>query len=379
MYIVLDVEATDEQEIIEIGAVKLNEQLEVVDKFQSFVRPTKNHVLTYYIKKLTGIQQQEVDQAEPFPNVFQSFTEWAGNQPFLITWSKSDKLYFRGEFLQHKLENTFLHHFIDIQSIVCKLISSESVMNLKKVLECFELEFDGTEHRALNDAVNTAKLFVVAMNHAKGIRNIQELEVVHELSMKVSTQVVQTIPETPISHQRYQAYLGSLSLSELETKKKVLYPLVKEAENTIRPDYLVQVAWQKFKAVNELLALKKKEHALESEGLSLAQMDVLLKCSHSIHSMRNNLVTNVDEEAVNQAEVFKKKIEANFKHVTKLYKLENLKVTKIAVVQCFEWLAYLIHNLTASPYFRKKYHKQLDKLLAKITTELEAIVIPDAS
>ena len=56
--------APDQMETIEIGLVVIDlETLEIVDEFQRFVRPQINPTLTDFCKKLTSIQQADVDGA----------------------------------------------------------------------------------------------------------------------------------------------------------------------------------------------------------------------------------------------------------------------------------------------------------------------------
>jgi inhibitor of KinA sporulation pathway (predicted exonuclease) len=61
-----------QMETIEIGLVVIDlETLEVVDEFQRFVRPQINPILTDFCKKLTSIQQADVDGAGTYVEVGQ--------------------------------------------------------------------------------------------------------------------------------------------------------------------------------------------------------------------------------------------------------------------------------------------------------------------
>ncbi|KAI0781150.1 ribonuclease H-like domain-containing protein [Trametes elegans] len=89
-FLVLDVEATCVEgagfdypnEIIEWPVCLLRwkdspkgkaRELEVVDEFRSFVRPTWRPQLSAFCTALTGITQEQVDSAPPFPDVLDSF------------------------------------------------------------------------------------------------------------------------------------------------------------------------------------------------------------------------------------------------------------------------------------------------------------------
>ncbi|MFH1438386.1 MAG: 3'-5' exonuclease, partial [Pseudomonadota bacterium] len=99
-YIVVDLEATcwerrsgvEEMEIIEIGAVRLDESsFEVTDEFAKFVRPVLNPVLSGFCTSLTSIRQKQVDQAARFPGVYSDFLSWIGDSRFrLMSWGRYD-------------------------------------------------------------------------------------------------------------------------------------------------------------------------------------------------------------------------------------------------------------------------------------------------
>lgn len=57
-------------EIIEIGAVKLDENLNFKDKFSCLVRPQIGKKLRGSVKELTNITNEEVRSGEPFTKVF---------------------------------------------------------------------------------------------------------------------------------------------------------------------------------------------------------------------------------------------------------------------------------------------------------------------
>lgn len=92
-YIIFDLEATcwendrtKQNEIIEIGAVKLNENLAVIGEFQTFIKPKLNPILSDFCKKLTSISQEEVDQAPSFGKAISHFQNWIGSEYHLCSW-----------------------------------------------------------------------------------------------------------------------------------------------------------------------------------------------------------------------------------------------------------------------------------------------------
>ncbi len=80
----LDLETTglspDSEEIIEVGAVKFRGD-ETVDTFKTFVNP--NRILGPFIKRLTGIAQQDVDTAPSFSRVAGELAAFLGDAPIV--------------------------------------------------------------------------------------------------------------------------------------------------------------------------------------------------------------------------------------------------------------------------------------------------------
>ena len=64
-------------EIIEIGAVRLNENFEQEDEFQCYVCPEYGMVKKH-ITELTGITQERVAGHPAFSESFHSFVTWIG-------------------------------------------------------------------------------------------------------------------------------------------------------------------------------------------------------------------------------------------------------------------------------------------------------------
>lgn len=77
-------------EIIEIGAVKLDEDLREIGRFSRTVRPKVYKKLHYMTRELTGISQQELDGSDPFPYVLVDFMLWCGNDFIFCTWGNTD-------------------------------------------------------------------------------------------------------------------------------------------------------------------------------------------------------------------------------------------------------------------------------------------------
>ena len=76
-------------EIIEFGAVKLNENMEIIGQFSVLVRPDLTKKLSSKVKSLTSLTNEELKKGYPFQYAFSKFQKFAKNC-IVMTWSTSD-------------------------------------------------------------------------------------------------------------------------------------------------------------------------------------------------------------------------------------------------------------------------------------------------
>ena len=95
-HIIVDLEATCWQgkapapnEIIEIGAVCVDENAAIIGEFVTFIKPTKSTHLSDFCTELTSITQDMVDDAPYFPEAVGAFQKWIASfedEYFLCSW-----------------------------------------------------------------------------------------------------------------------------------------------------------------------------------------------------------------------------------------------------------------------------------------------------
>ena len=164
VYIVLDLEATcwmgrppkGVNEIIEIGAIKINRYGEVLGQFSSLVKPTVNPKISGFCSRLTGIKQNQLDLADPF----RSWITEHGSDYVLGSWGSNDKGFLWSDCRLHDVDTDWLEPFIDLRTQYVHITKSLKKSNLKYIVEREGFEFEGNEHSAYTDAYNTAKVFI---------------------------------------------------------------------------------------------------------------------------------------------------------------------------------------------------------------------------
>ena len=173
-YIVFDLEATCWEarqgrinETIEIGAVKLNSNYELIDEFVQFIQPIKHPQLSTFCTKLTSIQQNDVNNAPHFPIAIERFKNWINiNEPYVLcSWGAYDKNQFESDSQVHGLDATWVSLHINLKkqySIICHL---KRGVGMKRALMNENIPLVGTHHRGIDDAKNIAKIFVKHAGH----------------------------------------------------------------------------------------------------------------------------------------------------------------------------------------------------------------------
>ena len=171
-----DIRRRTTDEVIEIGAVKLDENYQQVDEFQCYVRPEYGEI-TKHITKLTGITQETVADKPLFAESFQNFMDWIGTWDMtLYSWSNSD-------IKQLKVECAFKipgydiakleKRWRDLQKAFDDRIGLHSSLALKHAIGAMNRDFEGTQHTALADAANTAAILTLLQDDEEFFRVMQ--------------------------------------------------------------------------------------------------------------------------------------------------------------------------------------------------------------
>lgn len=149
-------------EVIEIGAVKVNQQLEIVDTFQSFIDPIIYKRLSPIVSRKTRITKKDLKNGENFIKVMKAFRTWIEDEYILCTWSDNDIREMKKNCIYHNIEYEWLDNYYDIQIHCTKLLGlpKSHAIGLRKALLAFEIEEDTNFHRAIEDAIYTARVFI---------------------------------------------------------------------------------------------------------------------------------------------------------------------------------------------------------------------------
>ena len=148
-------------EIIEIGAVKLDEEFRLEDKFQRFIRPQVYRELHEVTRNLIHIKMEELETGKAFPLVMKEFLDWCGEDYIFCTWGPLDltelqrnmKFYYMEPLADGPIK------FYDVQKLFSIGFEDRKTRRaLEHAVDFLQIEKDIPFHRAFSDAYYTAKV-----------------------------------------------------------------------------------------------------------------------------------------------------------------------------------------------------------------------------
>lgn len=170
--IIFDLEATCEDksinpnfdnETIEIGAVKIVDG-EIVDEFQTFIKPIRSRKLTDFCKELTHITQEQVDNGQSFKNAISDFRTWAGEGAEFLSWGFYDRKQLEKDSRYHRMNADWLKGHRSVKHEHQAIKGLKRGVGVIKALRMEGLQFEGTHHRGIDDAKNIAQIFLKVFN-----------------------------------------------------------------------------------------------------------------------------------------------------------------------------------------------------------------------
>jgi inhibitor of KinA sporulation pathway (predicted exonuclease) len=158
-----------QNEIIEIGAVKINDQQETIDEFNAFIKPKLHPELSDFCTELTTIEQSDIDQADSFEAVITDFWNWIDidEDYVLCSWGFYDRSQFKKDCELNKVETAWLKPHISLKHQYAEIKNLRRPMGMGGALKKERIPLEGTHHRGIDDAKNISKIFLAHFNSWK--------------------------------------------------------------------------------------------------------------------------------------------------------------------------------------------------------------------
>ncbi|HYJ45814.1 MAG TPA: exonuclease domain-containing protein [Pyrinomonadaceae bacterium] len=173
-FVVVDVETTGAKtppcRITEIGAYRVSRG-RIVSEFQTLVNPETE--IPPYIVQLTGISNEMVKGAPPFPDIARAWLDFAGESVLVAHNAQFDT-----RFLNHEIARVFPGRRM-VNTHLCTVKLSRKIFpglqnyRLHTVADHFAIQILN-RHRAADDALATAEIFLHMLNRLDqhGVRDV---------------------------------------------------------------------------------------------------------------------------------------------------------------------------------------------------------------
>ncbi len=146
------------QEIVEIGAVKLDASMGIADRFQATVRPVVHPVLHRHVQRVTGISAEDCREGLPFREAGAALMAFCGEAFTLCTWGPDDYPVLQRNLAYWSLPQDWARTPLDAQKMYAHLqgTGQSKQVSLQAAMEVLGIAQEFPSHRALHDAYHTA-------------------------------------------------------------------------------------------------------------------------------------------------------------------------------------------------------------------------------
>lgn len=149
-------------EIIEIGAVKLNENREKISQFHTLVKPQVYNWIHDSIHEVIHVDYKDLMKGVLFPQAVREFLEWCGRDYIFCTWGMQDLMELQRNMKYYGLLEQIPGpvDYYDIQKLFSWFQEGIKMRrSLEYAIDCLGIHKEKEFHRALEDAQYTAEVF----------------------------------------------------------------------------------------------------------------------------------------------------------------------------------------------------------------------------
>lgn len=195
-------------EIIQIGAIKLDENFEEIDSFNVLIKPNIYRRIHPHVSKITGLNNEVLKNSKLFTEVYNDFMNFLGENYIFCIWGKMDiKILFRNLLYYNFDISKVSKQYLDVQALISKKItkSTQNLVGLQNACIFFDIDSsDRKFHDAFNDAYYTKELMLKANLSTKYVTNFRANELVKKTlnkKGKIDTEKIYFIAEKSLERE----------------------------------------------------------------------------------------------------------------------------------------------------------------------------------
>ena len=149
-----------QNEIIQIGAVKLDDNMKQLESYKAYTRSCAFPVLNPKITDMTGITFNNLRNAKSLKEGLIGLKNFVGEDDIVCSWATDDIAEIVINAKYQGYDDVFwIKKYLDLQAYCTKVLSYKKPIGLKVALSELEIEVDNSKlHDALNDSVYTAEV-----------------------------------------------------------------------------------------------------------------------------------------------------------------------------------------------------------------------------
>ena len=150
-------------EIIEIGAIRLTQDLKPDGAFSALISPKVYHTLHYQVRRMLSYTMKDLRKGKPFPEVCREFLAFCGEDPTFVTWGPGDLTELERNMAFYRIPNPFPMPFLYLDAQKLYSLQYQDGKKRSSLENAFREaglnKEEGHFHRAIADARYTADIF----------------------------------------------------------------------------------------------------------------------------------------------------------------------------------------------------------------------------
>lgn len=194
------------REIIEIGAVRIDDQGMITDRFTQLVKAEWEENITKRCTQITGITKDTLKDAPLLAEALVLFENWVGKEEVkFYAWGDDDLVQLKLECKFKGLYDplpTCYKRWRNYQRIFMKLFNISRSISLKDAINMVGFDFEGKQHSAVDDAYNTARILLMTLDKEK----YQELK--QKISEAYNTEVTLSSSIGDLLAEKFKAFIN---------------------------------------------------------------------------------------------------------------------------------------------------------------------------
>lgn len=148
-------------EIIEIGAIKVDMYMKPLEQLKVYIKPSVIPVINPKILSITNIKKEELENGVSFKEGLDQLKNMVHKGDIICSWAKDDIAEIIRNANHHGYNDlNWIESYLDIQEYATKILGKKNILSLKNALQQLQIKVDENKlHDALNDSIYTLSVF----------------------------------------------------------------------------------------------------------------------------------------------------------------------------------------------------------------------------